>query len=75
MVHFVGSEMQRVQLLYWFEGYSMALASINYLKTGEKLDGLLDIHLVSDADVKARVGLAEKIVAVTNSARKLSLKS
>jgi pyruvate, water dikinase len=57
----------------WFEGWSRALAEMNYLRTGYRSDGLLDVHYVTDADVAAQTSLAAKIGAVTDPARELPL--
>jgi hypothetical protein len=61
-------------LLAWFEGWSLCLSEMNYLRTGYKSEGLLDIHFVTDDDVKNRNSYASKIGAVTDAARPLRLK-
>ncbi len=73
LVHFCGTDEQRRNLLHWFRGWSLSLGEINYLRTGYKTDGLLDIHLVTDEDVARRTSYAVKIGAVTDAARPLSL--
>ena len=35
----------------WLEGWSLCLAEMNYLRTGYRTDGLLDVHLVTDEDI------------------------
>ncbi|MCK5685491.1 hypothetical protein KAJ27_15275, partial [bacterium] len=50
-----------------------ALAEINYLKTGYKTEKLLDIHLITDEDIKNKTSFAVKIGAVTDAARKLPI--
>lgn len=57
----------------WLEGWSDALAQMNYLKTGYRSEGLLDVHYVTDADIAARTSFAVKIGAVTDAARPLAL--
>lgn len=59
----------------WFDGWSLCLSEMNYLRTGYKSEGLLDIHLVTDEDIKNRNSYASKIGAVTDAARPLRLKS
>ena len=73
LVHFRGSEKQREELMLWFEGWSLALAEVNYLRTGYKSDGLLDIHIVTDDDIARKTSYASKIGAVTDPARPLPL--
>jgi len=73
LVHFEGDEAQRVALLTWFEGWSRALAEMNYLRTGRPSEGLLDVVLVTDRDIEARTSYAAKIGAVTDPAQPLLL--
>jgi hypothetical protein len=73
IVHFAGSEAQRRDLLAWLEGWSLALAEMNYLRTGHRSAGLLDVVLVSDEDIARRTTHASKIGAVTDAARPLRL--
>jgi hypothetical protein len=42
--------------------------------TGYRTDGLLDVHLVSDTDIKEHSSFAVKIDAITDPARKLPMK-
>ncbi len=74
LIHFVGTEQQRAELLLWLSGWSSALAEMNYLRTGYKSDGLLDVHIVTDEDIARQTSYAAKIGAITDPARPLSLK-
>jgi hypothetical protein len=58
----------------WLEGWSACLAEINYMKTGLRLQGLLDVQYLTDEDVRRGTGYASKIHAVTDAARPLRLK-
>jgi predicted nucleotidyltransferase len=73
LVHFRGDEKKEARLLAWLEGWSRCLAEINYLKTGYRTDGLLDVHLVTDLDIENKTSYAVKIGAVTDAAQKLPL--
>ncbi|MHC4949312.1 MAG: PEP/pyruvate-binding domain-containing protein [Planctomycetota bacterium] len=73
IVHDGGDLRKRQMLMTWLEGWSTTLAEINYLRTGEKRDGLLDVHFVTDEDLVNRTSYAAKIDAVTNAARRLDL--
>jgi predicted nucleotidyltransferase len=75
LVHFTGSTEQRENLMLWFEGWSLSLAEMNYLRTGYETGGLLDVHLITDDDIAARTSYAVKIDAVTDPARPLQMKS
>jgi predicted nucleotidyltransferase len=73
LIHFQGTKRQRQELMVWFEGWSLALDEINYLKTRHRSGGLLDIHIVTDEDIARKDSYAMKIGAVTDAARPLSL--
>jgi pyruvate, water dikinase len=74
LLHFHGDEQQRKELLLWFEGWSRCLAEINFLRTGYRTEGILDVHLVTDRDIEERSSFAVKIGAITDPARKLPMK-
>jgi pyruvate,water dikinase len=74
LVHFRGTETQRVQLNLWLEGWSKCLAEMNYLRTGYRSDGLLDVHIITDEDIRKKTSYAVKIGAVTDAARSLPLR-
>jgi len=73
LVHFEGTPEQRKELETWFEGWSLSLAEINYLRTGYATDGLLDVHIITDEDIARKNSYASKIGAVTDPARLLPL--
>jgi hypothetical protein len=73
IVHVDGSDAQRTELLAWLQGWSLCLAEMNYLRSGYPSDGLLDVHLITDADVARQTSFAAKINAVTDPARRLPL--
>lgn len=73
LVHCEGTEDQRKELLAWLEGWSLALAEANYLRTGVRLEGLLDVRLIAERDIRDRTGYAVKIGAATDPARPLAL--
>lgn len=73
LIHDAGDAQQRARLTQWLDGVSQTLAEINYLRTGYESQGLLDLHLVTDADIEAKTSFATKIGAVTDAARPLPL--
>ncbi len=73
LIHFKGTESQRKSLLLWLEGWSLSLAQINYVRTGHKTEGILDIHIVTDEDIAKRDSFAIKIGAITDAARPLRM--
>ncbi|HPR64825.1 MAG TPA: PEP/pyruvate-binding domain-containing protein [Thermoanaerobaculia bacterium] len=75
LIHFRGTAEQRLLLQHWLEGWSLTLAEINYVRTGYRSDGLLDVHIVTDEDIANKNSFAVKIGAVTDPARPLTLGS
>jgi predicted nucleotidyltransferase len=73
LVHLSGTAEMRRDLLAWLEGWSLCLAEMNYLRTGVRRDGLLDVHVVTDEDLESPLGYAAKIGAVTDAARPLAV--
>lgn len=73
LVHVDGTDEQRDGLAFWLEGWSSCLAELNYLRTGHRGRGLLDVHFVTDADIQRQTSYAAKIGAVTDPARPLKL--
>jgi len=73
LVHFRGSDEQQRDLLNWLEGWSFALDEVNFLRTGYRCDGLLDVHIVTDEDIAQRSSFAVKIGALTDAARELPI--
>ena len=74
IVHFSGQQQQRDELALWLDGWSLCLAEMNYLRTGYKSTGLLDVHWITDEDIAKRTSFAVKIDAVTDAARPLPLR-
>ncbi len=73
LIHFDGDNKQRQDLLTWLEGWSLSLSEINLRRTGYQTDGMLDIKLITDEDIKKRTSYAIKIGAVTDGAFPLPL--
>jgi len=71
LVHVGADEAKRRDLQAWLEGWSEALSEMNYLRTGYRTKGLLDVHYVTDEDIARGQSYAAKIGAVTDAARPL----
>lgn len=70
MFHFKGNENQKKELIEWIEDWSRKLAEINNLLTGVNVDeGLIDLHIITDDDIKKKDSYASMIGAVNNRAR------
>ncbi len=75
LVHFRGSEDQKNRLGDWFKGWSLCLGELNFHQTGYRTENFLDVHFVTDEDIKNKTSWASKIGAVTDAARQLEMKS
>jgi len=74
LLHVEGDDGRRRELALWLDGWSQSLAETNYLRTGYRTDGLLDVHYVTDSDIAGGTNaFASKIGAVTDAARPLAL--
>lgn len=62
LIH-VGSQSadQKLRLESWLDGWSQALASMNYLQTGYSIERLLDVHFVTDENIRKGDSFAIKI--------------
>jgi len=74
LIHISDEPLLRIQLIAWMEGWSFCLSEMNYEKTGYHTDGLLDIHLVTDEDIKKKTSYAVMIGSPYNSAKPLKVK-
>jgi len=74
LVHFRGTPEQSARLELWLNGWSLCLDEMNYMRTGYRAGGLLDVHIVTDDDIAKQTSYASKIGAVTDAARSLPLK-
>lgn len=73
LIHVNGTQEQRQALNIWLDAWSTCLDEMNYLNTGYKIGGLLHSHLVTDDDIANGRGVAVKIGAAADPARKLPL--
>lgn len=75
LIHFIGTDKQLIELKAWLEGWSLSLSHQNFLRTGYRTEGLLDIHIVSDEDIRKKTIPADKIEAVSDAARLIPMGS
>ncbi len=73
LIHFKGNENQKRELLIWLDGWSLCLGRLNEIRTGTKTDKLLDIHIITDEDIKKRDSYAVKIGSSHDPALPLSM--
>jgi len=74
LVVFEGTPDERRELLAWLEGWSLCLDELNARRTGRRIGGLLDVHLVTPDDITRRTSYAVKIGSATDPARPLRMR-
>lgn len=73
LFHLEPGDNQRESLKLWIDGWSRALGFMNSLNNGRYNPGILDVHYITDEDIKKRTSFAVMINAVTDAARPLPL--
>jgi hypothetical protein len=73
LINFSGNADQQRDLNNWLEGWSLSLDEMNFLRTGYKAGGLLDIHYVNDEDLSDIKALAENLQLPIDGLKQLSL--
>ncbi len=73
LVHFKGDANKKAVFRAWIDGWSLCLAEMNFLKTGYKTDGIIDLHLITDEDIKNKTSYAIMIGAVTDGAKLITV--
>ncbi|MCU0850800.1 MAG: nucleotidyltransferase domain-containing protein [Candidatus Thermoplasmatota archaeon] len=74
LVHFNGTEEQKDKLMAWFDEWGKKLAIENKERTGFVTDALLDVHIITDEDIKKKSSWASHITSPYQTVRKLALK-
>ncbi|HRZ21572.1 MAG TPA: nucleotidyltransferase domain-containing protein [Bacteroidales bacterium] len=75
MIH-VEDNLDKIEKLKsWIEGWSYCLDEFNHFLTGQRTGvGLIDLHLITDQDVREKTSFAVKINAVDDPARALRIR-
>jgi hypothetical protein len=73
LVHHRANGQQLNCLKSWIEGWSLCLAEENYQHTGYHTGSLIDLHLLTDEDIKAKTSFSVMIGAVDDPARLLRM--
>ncbi|HIH29196.1 MAG TPA: pyruvate, phosphate dikinase [Thermoplasmata archaeon] len=74
LVHFKGTEEQKDKLMAWFDEWGKKLAKENKERTGFDTDALLDVHIITDEDIKKKSSWASHITSPYQTVRKITLK-
>ncbi len=75
LIIFSGTRAQKKELLIWLDGWSLCLDEINFIRTGFKAGGLLDIHFVTEDELSDLKSLSEKLNLNIDGLRELPLTS
>ena len=75
LINFRGDDSQEKELRAWINGWSLCLSELNYLKTGYRSEGLIDLHLVTDKDIEEKNSFASMIGSVNNGAQLIRKRS
>ena len=73
LIHIEKNNEKQEKLKLWFDGWSLCLSEMNYLRTGYKTEGLLDVHYITDEDIENKTSYALKLGAVTDAAKKIEM--
>ena len=73
--HVDQNEFKKDEFSWWLTGWSDALSEMNYIRTGYKSNGLLDIHYVNDDDIKKKNSYVVYIKSGAYKSKKLKMMS
>jgi len=72
LAHCDGHEGRQSLLRAWCEGWGLCLAELNKTKTCYETSGsLVDLHIITDKDIKNKTSFAHMLESVSNSAKLL----
>ena len=75
LVHFSGTNDQRLLLQSWIDGWGRCLSYMNFQRTGYQTPGsLIDLHIITDEDIASGDSYASLISAVDDRARPLKMR-
>jgi DNA polymerase sigma len=70
LVHSCGDLDRDKQLKIWLEGWGYCLSEMNFHKTGcQSKDSLIDLHIITDEDIRKKDSYARLIGAISDGAR------
>jgi len=73
IVHFDGTEEQLELLLAFFNRWSKKLDEENQKRTGLHTEGILDVHIITDEDIKNNTSWATHLTSSYNTVRKIPI--
>jgi predicted nucleotidyltransferase len=75
LAHSVGNKELEEKFKTWMEGWGLCLNEMNFMKSGYRSnDSLIDLHIITDKDIKKNDSYACLITAVSDRARPVKIK-
>ncbi len=74
LIHTDGDDRALELLESYLNGWDVCLCEINYIRTGFKTEHILDVHIITDRDIKEKQSYAIKIGSVADPARPMEMK-
>jgi hypothetical protein len=76
IAHSTGDPELTEKLRLWLEGWGYCLGAVNCMKTGYQCDtSMIDLHVITDEDIRKKTSYARMINAVTDGARPIKVKN
>ena len=76
LAHSDGNKEKTDDLKLWMQGWGLCLSELNFIKSGYgSQDSLIDLHIITDEDIKNNDSYACLINAVTDRARPIKVKN
>jgi hypothetical protein len=75
IVHSNGDPSRIEDLKLWLQGWGLCLSEMNLMKSGYSIsDSLIDLHVITDEDIRKKSSYALMLTAVTDRARPIKVK-
>ncbi len=75
IVHFAGNDIQKRELLLWFEGWNLSLSQVNYNRTGYTVHNFIDVTILTDDELREQKYYSDLINPANHSSKKLTIKA
>lgn len=76
IAHSDGDQDKIKELELWLQGWGLCLNEVNHMKSGyHSDDSLIDLHIITDEDIKNKTSYAVMLTAVSDRARPIKVKN
>ena len=73
LIHFAGTEEQKVLLNHWLDGWSQALTEMNYNQFGYRIEPYLDVSFITDDELKEKDYYSDMLDPTKELAKRLKI--